>query len=244
MSAPEYAMLGEVRWARPPRGNEGDQRLPRLTPYGEESVQLLTQPRCSVADEGSYYVATNPTPGTAIAHVVSAAVSETAGYVLAIRNGDAVNGLRIYLDYLRLICTTAPAAATRGDFFLKIGPAALWASGGSPIIPVSVTSDKGAASIAMVKFGALTTVADPNARLVARGMLRAVIPVVGDEWIFKFDGLDAGAGSLGGSVPLRMPIACPPVILGPGHSLGLQVWYPSNAVTPAEYEFELGWWER
>jgi hypothetical protein len=40
-----------------------------------------------------------------------------------------------------------------------------------------------------------------------------------------------------------MTIPCPPVIVAPGHSLGLQLWFASNNAA-SKYEFECGWWER
>src|SRR5712691_6449457 len=111
-----------------------------------------------LADEGNYFVATNPTPGTAIAFAVNAAVSETAGYFLSIKNNDPANGKRIYPDYSRLICAVAPVSATAGDMFIKLDSAG-FTSGGSAITAVNPNYDSAATSISQINAGALTTAA-------------------------------------------------------------------------------------
>jgi len=221
----------------------------RVTRYRDLIAQILSCSNYGVADEGAYYTAGNGTPGTAIAHALSAAVSETAGYYLVLKNNDVPangNAKRLFLDFIKLRSTVAPASGTAGYFFLKLDSINRYASGGSALSPLNSNMDAPSASIAQVWAGALTTVAaSASARVVARGNLRGVIPVVGDEWILKFGGADApGASSLGGTAPLRMPIPCGPVVVGPQQSACLQLWFPSNATTAAEYEVEAGWWER
>src|ERR1700733_12455282 len=75
----------------------------RSSRYGELIAQLLQGSRLTMlADEGSYFVATNPTPGTAIAGAAApTAFSETVG-LLSIFNGNQVanNAKQIYLDFI------------------------------------------------------------------------------------------------------------------------------------------------
>jgi hypothetical protein len=197
-----------------------------------------------LADEGYYFVATNPTPGTPIAFAVNAAVSETAGYFLSVQNTQPANGRRIYLDYLRLICGVAPASATAGDMFVKLDSAG-FTSGGSAITPVSPNYDSAATSIATVNAGALTTAARVAARLVARARLRTVIPVIGDEWVFSFANPELSASTVqNGTNPQRMPIGLPPVIIAPQAFALIQLWFVGNVTTPGSFEFELGMVER
>src|SRR5216684_235376 len=197
-----------------------------------------------LADEGSYFVATNPTPGTAIAFAVNAAVSETAGYFLSVQNSQPANGKRIYLDYLRLICGVAPVSATAGDMFIKLDSSG-WTSGGTAITPVNPNYDNAATSVATVNAGALKTAARVAPRLVARARLRTAIPVVGDEWDFIFGAYEhATAQVFNGTNPQRMPIGLPPVIIAPQAFALVQLWFVGNLTTPASFEFELGMVER
>ena len=202
----------------------------------------------SLSDEGTYFIATNPTPGTPVAFVVNAAVSETAGYFLNIKNNDPVGGVnakRMYLDYIRLICGVVPASATSGHCFIKLDNINRYSSGGSIITPVNPNMDSNIASIAQVYAGALTTVApSPSARSVARGVLRASIPVVNDEWILNFGSVETASSMLIGGGVARFVVPLPPVIIGAQQTMGLQLWFPANSVTPAQFEFEVGWFER
>jgi hypothetical protein len=248
MGAPQSAVMGLAARQRPGRAADLSEVQARMTPYGEPIVQPLHGGMYGVAEDGNYFTAGNPTPGTAIAHVVSDTVSETAGYVLVIRNSDTVggSGRRMYMDFVRLICNTVPASGTSGIYFWKLGPLVTHYTGtGTQLTPVNPNGDGSAASVGLVYFGACVTVADTAARLVDHGMLRGVIPVAGDEWIFKFGTVEAaGNSSLGGTVPLRMLIPVPPVIIPPQWHLSLNIRFPSNASTPAQYEVVAGWWER
>src|SRR6267143_1796369 len=111
-----------------------------------------------LADDEQYFVATNPTPGTAIAFAINAAVSETAGYFLSVLNNDAKGGKRIFLDYLKLLCAVVPASATSAEMFIKTDTAG-FSSGGSAVTPVNTNSDSTAGSVAVINAGALTTAA-------------------------------------------------------------------------------------
>ena len=224
--------------------------IPRLGRYREQIVQPLWSTLHSLADEGSFFIATNPTPGTAIAAALNAAVSETAGYYWLLKNNDvqgAPGAKRAYLSYLRLIQGgTVPASATAGHFFLKLDTIPRYTSGGTQLTPVNVNGDANTTSIAQTYAGALTTAAaGASARLLARGVLRSVIPVINDEWILVAGGNEAAnSGALSGAAALRMSIAIPPIVLAPQQTLGLQLWFPGNAVTAGTFELEAGWWER
>lgn len=244
------ASSATVRQARPTVVAEGSEVSTRASKYGDISVQSIVNKNHLLADEGSYFVTTNPTPGTGIAFVVSAAASETAGYFLAIINGSSQgdpSAKSIYLDYLRLIPTVAPASGTSGRFFWKSDVAAKYTSGGSALTPVNPNSGNGNTSVAAVKAGALTTVAASGvARLLSHGVLRGAIPVVNDEYVFDFGGAEAAGGSIitSGTNVQRMGIPVPPIVIGPGMMVGLQLWFPSNSATGLSAELELAHWER
>lgn len=245
----DMVMITEVDRQLPDAESDSTQDVTRAGRYREQYVIPISSTTHWLADEGTYFVATNPTPGTAIAGAVNASVSETAGNLLYIKNNDGVGNSRnkrIYLQYLRLITTVAPAAGLTGHCFMRLDNQNRYGSGGTAIVPTNVNMDTSAATVSQVYFGALTTTAPSiAARLVQRAILRSVIPVVNDETIFVFGGNEfAGGSSTGGTVALRSIIPCAPLIVGPQQNLCMQVWYPSNAVTPASYEFEIGWFER
>jgi len=97
---------------------QSDQKAPvtnvRGGRYGEQYVLPLIPTKHLLADEGSYFIATNPTPGTALAYNVQAAFSDTVPLFYVQNNDSKANpfGKRLYLDYIKLICTTAPASST------------------------------------------------------------------------------------------------------------------------------------
>lgn len=217
--------------------------------YGEAYVQSLIPTTHLLPDEGTYQIATSPTPGTGIAFVVNTGVSETAGNFLYLKNNESqgnTRAKRIYIQYLRMILTAVPAAGISGHFFIKVDNKDRYTSGGTQILPYNANIDAGTGTVAQMYVGALTTVApSPSSRLLSRGVLRSAIPVLNDEWILVSGPVDfPGALSLGGAVAQRMPIPIPPLVIGPQDNLCLQMWFPSNAVTPASFEFEMGWWER
>lgn len=217
--------------------------------YGEAYTLSLVPTTHLLADEGTYQVGLSPTPGTGVAFVVNASVSETAGNFLYIKNNDSqgnVRAKRIYLDYIRLILAVAPAAGISVHYFMKVDNKDRYSSGGTQVTPNNANIDTGVGTVSQVFAGAVVTLApSPSARLVSRGVMRSVIPVVNDEWIFKCGAAgDGSSSSLAGTLAQRMVIPCAPVVIGPQDNLCLQIWFPSNATTPAQFEYELGWWER
>src|SRR5258708_2286029 len=74
----------------------------RLGRYGEQYVQGLVQKSHALADEGSFFLAANPTPGTGVATIAAqATLADTAPFLL-VKNAGAK---RLYLDALLLIAT-------------------------------------------------------------------------------------------------------------------------------------------
>lgn len=245
----DVAFTGEVDRTLPHAETDGTDIDMRIGRYRELYTLNLVPTVHTLADEGSYLVATSGNPGTGLAFPVAATISETAGYFLNILNNDragAADAQRLYLHYIRLICTVAPASATSGHFFLKTDSISRYASGGSALAALAPNTDSSSLSVAVINAGSLTTVAaGQSARLLARGVLRTAVPVVFDEWVFQFGATDGpGSVQLAGAAAQRMVIPCPPVILGPQSNLGLQLWFPANATTGLSAEIEIGWWER
>ncbi len=223
----------------------------RVDGYGHQILNPYYDGLQASAEEGSFYVATNPTMGTAI--VVSTSITayaETAGAVgfgLIIRNaasaGDSAK--RIIMSHIKLMIVQVPTSATSWQYVLMLNDNPLfYTSGGSDIVPVAVNPDVAArSSVAVVKFGALTTaVPGSDKRYVGRGTFRGVIPTTFDEMSIMFG--RHGSGSMASAAASgRQTCFNAPVVIPPGYSLGLSMFGASNGAAPT-FEFEIGWIER
>lgn len=218
--------------------------------YGEAFTQPLsyTGSKHSHADEGGYFVATNPTPGSAITFAVNAS-SDFTKSLFIFKNTASTdgNGPRMYLDYIKVIPAQAPASATSMHFAIQIDDINRYTSGGTLVSGVNVNKDSDIAAVGAVYYATsaviTTATAGANVRLVSRGIARSVIPAVLDEIVIQF-GSWGDAGSSSGTTAGRTSTNAAPVILGPGHQAVVNVWFPSNSITALTYEFECGWFER
>lgn len=241
--------LGHVRSRRLAQAIEGagtDMAL-RGTNRGELVAMLMGKPKYTFCDEGSYFVATNPTPGTAIDGIAGTGAFSDAESLLHIKNNYTVGeDVRLYLDYLRLAVVTAGTNGTDHRFVMKTDTAGRYTSGGSSITPVNPNQNSSRASSAVVKFGALVTAAaTANARLQAQGLIRNVICVANDHYTFDFGGEVAVpvAHAVAGTAIAHIVIPVPPIVLGPQEELIVSLFATSQTVASA-YEFALGYWER
>lgn len=226
---------------------DGQDALPRGGRYGETIVELRSPKPHGLADEGSYFVATNPTPGTGLATIAAqASLADTAPFIL-LTNTNPVNGKRIYLDYLRFIATAAGTAGTQLRWAVKTDTSLTrYTSGGSVITPNNVNQDDSTSSKAVIQAGALVaTAASAAVRLLGNGMFRPVIPVVADVYQLSFGGIDNPLPSVvtTGTAQASVCQNTHPVIVGPGQCAAIHIWLPSQSAA-SSYEFELGYWER
>lgn len=242
-------MSVEVDRALPDAESDSTEKPVRGGRYGEAYiVQTGGNSFHMLADEGTYKIAMT-VPGTGITAAINTGISETAGNFLYIKNNDAVANTRsktLYPHFLRLICTTIPASAASLHASFKLDNRDRYTSGGSQLTVVNPNIGTGQGYAAQIYAGALTTTApSPSSYAVDRAVMRSVIPVVNDEWLFTFGHMDGGAGlSMGGNVAQRMVIPCPPIVIAPQSNLCMQLWAPSNATTAGVYEVELGFFER
>lgn len=210
------------------------------------------------ADEGAFYVATNPTSGTAIAtttSVVDDAATASATHaqnvpVLLVQNGASesdANAKTIYLRYLRMILGQVPTSATSWQMSIRAdkNPSA-YTSGGTKITPVNTNLGSSLVSQAQIYFGAVVTPLplSATARLLARAQVNSVIPVTLDQWLFTFGVSGAGSDQVaGGAGAKNVLLALPPIVIAPGWNVRVGMWGTSNAAAPT-WEFELGYVER
>lgn len=221
-------------------------------------VQSVWDDDYPLADEGGFYVSTNPTVGTGIAGTVcvddAATASSThaqfAPTLLVFNNSSPANpnAFSIYMRYVKLIVTVAPASATNWKYSLRMDNLNRYSSGGSVITPVNPNPGSSRnIPVSLVYFGAIVPTALPSAsaRLVANGTMDSAIPVVGDQYLLKFGNAAVTMDQLnGGTTAKNMTYNAPPVVISPGWCLALDMWGASNAATPASWEFEMGHVER
>ena len=212
----------------------------------------------ALADEGSFFVATNPTPLTTIAMVTSvvddaltqATTPAAASPLLYIQNRAVVGdpaGKSIYLKYIRLIQLTTSQAwtsCTSAHYTLRVDNTARYNSGGTQINPLNISTNSGVQSNALIYFGAnAVTIPTANNRLIGRGQIQGTIPLPGDQWLFTFGDVTGPTNILGTSAIKSLTLPCGPVVIGPGWNFQLGIFGVALAAAPA-FEFELGYAER
>lgn len=216
---------------------------PRSSQYGEAYVQPFG-PRIA-ADEGTYFIARNPTPGTGVAGHAAPVTHDTQKPFILIKNISANE--RVYLDFIKLLVTAAGTGGTLNYATHSVDQSRTHSSGGSDLTVVRTNlAESNNSPFAIAKLGAVVP-GEANtsaARIIAHQRVRTVIPVVGDEVLFNFGGEIVGAGMpLEGTTELQRVIRCPPVILQPGDSYHLVLWRASQSGA-ASYEVEIGGWYR
>lgn len=217
---------------------------------GEPYMQSLQGSKLhALADEGSYFVATNPTVGTAIVNHAAPGANGTATKpLLLIRNNNvASTGKRVYLDYIRL--STVAVGTNGADFryaaYVDTGNSR-YASGGSEITPVNACLQYTDSPGVSLYFGAVTAAAATSSlRLVSHSPLRSVIKVAGDVYLFRFGNSSPRLTALGtaGTAIAQVERDCPPVVLGPTDQFLLHTG-ATNQDTADSFEFEMGFWVR
>jgi hypothetical protein len=221
-------------------------------------TQSLVPTKHVLADEGSYFVTTNPTPQTVLAYGAAgtqAAFSDTVPFMQLINTGNPGDPAAplVWFDYLKLIQIggTAPATTTSVGFAIKVDNGFRAATAGTPVTatPVSPNMNLATAQPAarLVYFtGAVATIpaASAAARLVARGTLKGGPTLVLDEYTISAGAVDGTP--MGGylTAVAAYNTRVPPIGIGPGQSMTIHLFFPGGATNPFSYEFELGHWER
>jgi hypothetical protein len=251
MSHNERTLYGQVSRPRPSAQPEGTRRAVRVSGRGEPDVRSLTGSKLhAVADEGSYFVVTNPTPGTGIAGHAAPSTSEATKPLLYLRNTlelGADEGKRVYLDYIQLQVTAAGSNGTNVRAILRADSGNdRFSSGGSALTPVNPNMASTETSGVTARFGAVTAAAaSSDVRLVHHQLVRPVINVVGDTYLFTFGASSRRANGLipSGTTIANVEVNCPPVVLGPKQMFLLHMLATSQSAA-ASYEVSAGFWVR
>lgn len=220
----------------------------RSSKYGDQVMQMIGSGRYALADEGSYFVANNATIGTGIAINNTAFAANKAAFLF----GNTSSNIRIYPDYIKLICTAA-SGGTLLNWAVYVDYQSLEPSTKTALTPVNVNGDSAIGSVcralsytsgSILSLPALTT----SARVCGRGTIQTYGQVrVGDEYVIRFgdDGRLSGSPGLtaarSSAVPCRSVATCPPVCIGVGQWASVNMWLVTNSAT---FEYQLGWWER
>ncbi len=234
--------------ALPSAGASSGEYLPaRSTRYGELITQPLNQKVYGAIDDGTYFIATNPTMGTGIAGIAASTSYDAAEHLLHLRNTSTSK--RLYLDFIDLVVTAAGAAGTTTGFTMVLDQgASRYTSGGSTITPVNPTFENSESPECVLKFGALVTgAATADVRPLGDFLVRTVIKVVGDSYRFTFGDSNAAWGlagaSLDGTTSAKVTIPCPGVVLGETDQFLLSDWAASQTGA-SSYQLRMGFWLR
>lgn len=236
-----------------PASPDGTLLPPRSNKYGEVYGNTLISTRHALSDEGTYLLATNPTVSTGFTWVLAQTAFSDTTPNFYIYNGETpsnANSKSIYIDYLKLITTTAATASTAIHFAFILDTVArnLSTDNTQTITPVSPNGNTSIILLPTVKVqnsatASVIVASSPNKRIVSRGVLGG-LNVVGDELQINFGSLDAGAQSAttaaeGAGQPGRRVTCSSPIIIGAGQSLTGHFWLPASTAS-INPEMELG----
>lgn len=237
----------QVRPTRVPDGSIAAVPV-RRGAYGD-AYQLPAQtPRNLLAEEGSYYTVTNPTPDTTVAcGIIAAYVATTPLFHIA--NLAPTGGRSIFLDTLKLRVTVAPASAVNAIYTIDVDstPRLSTAPTGGALRTINNVNparpnDAEAAVYAFTGGTVLTVMAAAAARTIAHGAIAHSIPLAHDELVLAF-GQDMVGASPATAVTRRIATP-PPVVIPPQCSASIHIYFVTNSVTGLSAEYELGFWMR
>ena len=241
----------------PPAQTDTNEIAIRGTRYGEAIVQNVITTKQALCDEGSYFVTTNPTPGTPIAYGAAPpqSFSDTTPFIQIINTatpGDQ-NARRVFVDYIKLIQIggTVPASSTSVGAALKLDQGFRTPTAGTntPYTPLCTNMDIATSQPVgkvIVPYGAVNTIpaASSAARLIGRAHLKGGPTLLLDEYNIVF-GINDVPGTGGYLTTVAAYISrMPAFAIGPGQSATLHLWMPGAITNPFSYEFEIGHWER
>ena len=220
----------------------------RGSPYNEPFAYAPLVGKYPLVNEGSYFVARTPTPGTGVSSAVLTAFDETKPLMYG--NLLSTSSKRVWLDYIKIIVTAAAASSTQALFALKTDTInrtvnANHATTATPYNPF-------ASSIVTFSYENASTqhtltASSANAQVVGEASCGG-ITIVGDVYLFEF-----GQTGLGGNTGLTAAqatdpgvkvVSMNPVVVPAGGSFTFYAWFPGNSITPMSYSFEAGWIER
>ena len=226
-------------------GSQSQAAGQRIGKYGELYALTPGSPKSLLAEEGCYFSANNAQTGLAVA-LTNTAFSATNPFIL-IQNSASPGsgGPVITLDYaLAGPVTVAGASTTSVQCAITKDTILRYSSGGTSLTPVKANS-AGPGSVAQVYAGNITALAAGGAVATPVGFryLKPAIPVIGDEYWIQFGAMDGLMQQYTSTSTFSLQ-AAPPVVLNPGESALIDIWFVAQATTACSLSAELGWWEK
>ena len=226
-------------YARP-----GDAAPGRHTNFGDAHEVMVGLGNHNVADEGSYFTAITPTPGTGIIDAAVVTFAETTPS-LTIYNGSSDK--RLVLDFIRFTVTVVSTNATPGNvaFTNSIDAGHRWTSGGTSLTINGAGTDAvvAPAGISIRKGAIAAKAATGDRKVISHTIYRwAAIEVVGDVYEMVFGRGYANSITNVATVG-TFSRSVPPVVIGPNQSF-VQVNWATDVSTGATHAVELGYWLR
>lgn len=221
--------------------NDGSPDIaPRMDGYGDTMAIAVTNKEWGFADEGSYFTAISPTPGTGIiGHAAPTTFDETKPY-LYVYNGTG--NLRLYPQFLRLHDTAVSVGGTRMQFTITEDVGNLYTSGGTAATISSVNTETGVSAVgSIIAFqGAVVAAAATSARrILGNYCLRGTIDVVEDTYQFTWGSTDSFVSGSRVATVMDMAQPLPPMVIGPGKCLKVHQWQSGQSTGPT-FEMVLG----
>lgn len=232
---------------------------PNFAISGSTKVGNLWNTDHALADEGSFFVATNATVGTAIAlttsviddaAIASATHAQNVPYIY-MQNRGAIgdpNSKSIYLRYIKLFSRVGDQAwtsATQALFSVRSDPTGdRRTTSGTALSIFNANTNSGQTSAASWTAGGnVTSLPGASSRIHTHGLIQSSIPLAGSTWVFTF-GDTAMPQNFGyASVINCLTMPCPPVVIGPGWSMQFDLWATALGAAPT-FELEVGYAER
>lgn len=210
----------------------------RADKYQAANVITVSNKEFGCVDEGSYFMALTPTPGTGIIGTVSIAAITDVSPTMVIYNGHATKML--YPQFLNLHETVVSTTGARVQFTFYVDNINRYTSGGTALTINNANSGSSLTSGAVINVGAIVSPAASAKKLVDHVVFRGTIDVVEDQYEMVFG--SAGAGLSTGSRAATVSDfskSLPPIALAPGHSLVMHQWAGSQVNAPT-YEYRFG----
>jgi hypothetical protein len=248
---PGSVLKGIVRRALPaPFIEDRDQDKPvGIDRNGAIHVVPLT--RRDMADEGSYFVGSNPTVSTGVAYATTTSLVKTTA-MFALFNSARAGGPRSYLDYIRLWLTAVSTGGVSMEALIESDWKDRTPSANNALIPLVGCGDgKPVTLLQAFATGTLTvptTSVDGRAKTLGRCRIATGLGIVGDEYEFQFGSEHRDAGYQGLTAaelatPARKVGHFAPAFAEPGQWLVFYMWWLTAAGTPS-FEYEVGVCER
>lgn len=211
--------------------------------------------RQQVASAGNYFVATNPTPGTAIQYDLITSYSATADGFCVINNNNPIgSNINCYPDYLKFHMTgTAPTGTTVMEMavFTDVVASCTPSAGSVTYTPNNTNTGSTKVSNCTVYLptgGAAMTIpaASASRKLVGRTSIPTSLGITGDTYLLQFGGNFGDLGGEGGGTAVRATaaarLACQttPVELTPGYGVIVLMWWLTQAANKPQFEYEVG----